>query len=85
MMYTVTIRVIDGANRGHVLGPIIMRSPASEHSADMYSRAVRRLYGTSYHFHPDLPGHPNIGRVASHCRTGGTNLYSRIRVETERA
>jgi hypothetical protein len=75
---TVTIRNLgNGSTR-----TTRMRSPDGETSRELYTRAVRKLFGRGFWFHPDLPGCPNIGRVASQGR-GGTDLHARVRVDTE--
>lgn len=81
--YSVTIRNLGtGATRSTE-----MRSPDTESERDLYTRAIAKLYGRGRRFHPDLPGHANIGRVASSGRgaeTGCTVLHERVRIDTER-
>ena len=79
-MYTVTIRVLGSNGTARTTR---MRSPATETEAELYDRAVAKLY-PGCHFHGDLPGHSNIGRIASPGRFGGTDLHARVRIDTER-
>lgn len=60
-----------------------MRSSESESEPELYARAVRKLRGRSFGFHNDRSGHPNIGRVTSAGRHGGTDLHERVRIDTE--
>lgn len=79
-LYTVTIRTLStGTTR-----TTKMRSPDSETPAELYSRAVAKLY-PGCRFHGDLPGHANIGCLAWSSRQPGvTNLGARVRIDTER-
>jgi len=79
--YVVTIRNLStGATTSAA-----MRSPVTETERELYTRAVKKLRGRGFWFHPDLPGHPSIGRIASSARGGGTDLHERVRIDTERA
>lgn len=79
-MYTVTIRTLGSTSTARTTR---MRSPATETEAELYDRAIAKLY-PGCHFHNDLPGCSNVGRIASPSRGGGTDLHSRIRIDTER-
>ena len=81
MLYRVTIRILSTGTEKTTT----MRSPESETERALCTCAVKKLLGRRFRFSPDLPGHPNIGRVASDVRGGGTDLHERVRIDTERA
>ena len=81
--YTVTIRTL---GRGGETRETTMVSPDSETPGEFYDRAVKKPYGQGRGFHPDLPGHSNIGQLTTRGtghEKGCTVLHGRVKIETE--
>lgn len=78
-MYTVTVRNLRTGNADST----VMRSQVTETPYALYTRAIQKLRGRGFWFHPDMPGHPNIGRVASQGPDNTTNLHERVRIDVD--
>lgn len=79
--YTVTIRPLGRSGEAMAAR---MRSTEEETAHDFRARAVRKLWGKGYGWHPDLPGYPNIGcvtRPGTGHERGCTVMVQRVRID----
>lgn len=82
--YTVTIRPIGRA--GVETLSTRMRTTDEESAHDLRARAIRKLWGEQYGWHPDVPGYPSFGcvtRPGTGHERGCTVMVQRVRIDID--